>query len=137
MEPLVSLTILNSAKNLPPGEILRWEFQIDAVQPKELQAVETSVMWYSDGKGEPEIGVHLFSRDVRADFPDGDLCCLRKFETKLPNSPLSYDGTLIKIQWCIRVRVFLDNAKPYLHDQPFNLGDYVVPAVQSMVLQTA
>ena len=137
MDPLVSLTILNSAKELPPGELLRWEFQIDALKPQELQAVETSVLWYSEGKGEPELGVHFFKRDTRADFPDGDLHILRKFESRLPNSPLSYDGKLLRICWCIRVRVFLDSAKPLVHDQAFRLGDFDMPQPQSMILQTA
>ena len=136
MEPLVSLTITNPSKDLPPSEPLRWEFQIDALQLTELQAVEASVLWYTEGKGEEELGVHFFQRDVRTDF-NGDLRTLRQFETALPNSPISYEGTLLKIRWCIRVRVFIANGKTHVHDQAFRLGDFEVPHDSPMVLHSA
>lgn len=137
MEPLISLTILNATKQFPAGETLRWEFQIDAVKKDELQAVETSVLWYSEGKGEPELGVHYFQRHVKAESPDGDLRCLRRCQTVLPNSPLSYNGTLLKIEWCIRVRGFLTNGKTFVHDQPFKLHNVGIAKSQPLILQTA
>ena len=137
MEPLVSLTILNSSKQFSPGENLGWEYQIDAVQKEDLQAVEISVLWYSEGKGETELGVHYFHRHVKAETHDGDLRCLRRCQTALPNSPQSYRGTLLKIQWCIRVRVFLANGKTFVHDQPFALQNVRNAREQLRVLQTA
>jgi hypothetical protein len=134
MEPLVSLTILNPTKDLPPGELLRWEYQIDAIKQEELQAIETSVLWYSQGKGEAELGVHFFERLTRGDGEGVDLRVLRKYEIELPNSPLSYDGSLIKIKWCIRVRVFSNQGRAVKHDQPFRLGNFVVPEERAKVL---
>ena len=43
-------------------------------------------------------------------------------------SPLSYEGIIIKIQWCIRVRIFLHNGNEHVHDQPFLLGN--IPVAQ-------
>jgi hypothetical protein len=40
----------------------------------------------------------------------------------LPGSPLSYEGIIIKIQWCARVRVFLQDGSTYTQDQAFLLG---------------
>jgi hypothetical protein len=47
---------------------------------------------------------------------------LWQFETTLPNSPLSYEGTIVKVVWCVRVRVFLDRGKEFSAEWPFQLG---------------
>ncbi len=54
-----------------------------------------------------------------------------RFNTQLPPSPLSYDGAIVKIRWCVRVRVFLRGGKQLLSEKPFQLG--TVPAVRAVV----
>jgi hypothetical protein len=56
-----------------------------------------------------------------------DLRRPQPFSTVLPKSPLSYDGRIVKIRWCIRVRAFLLGGKEIFGQKNFRLGD--VPAV--------
>ena len=135
MEPLISLQILGANRAYSPGDVLRFEFQVDAVEVDELQAAEVSVMWYTEGKGDEDLGVHFFKRFVRASVPDGDLRQLQKLETVLPNCPLSYSGVIVKICWCVRVRIFLRRGKELFFEQPFQLGK--VPAVQLLAPRLA
>jgi hypothetical protein len=109
MEPLLSLQIADPRRIYQPGDELEWECQIDAVDPKEIQAVETSVLWYTEGKGDEDLGVHYFNRRVPSDSETGDLRPMHRFTTILPNSPLSYSGKIVKVRWCARVRLFLKN----------------------------
>ena len=57
----------------------------------------------------------------------GDLRRPKPFTTILPNSPLSYDGVLMRVFWCVRVSVFLTRGKEVVVEELFRLGD--VPAV--------
>lgn len=89
---------------------------------EDLQAVEASVLWFTEGKGDEDMGVHFFERRVPADAEDRDLRQLRSFAIELPNSPLSYDGEILQIHWCVRVRVFLKGGKEASSDHGFRLG---------------
>lgn len=132
MEPLISMGILKREKVFVPGETLEWEYQIDAVQKDEVQAVEASVLWYTEGKGDEDIGVHFFKRFELGDLKAGeDLRQLRRFETELPGSPLSYSGHIVKVRWCARVRVFLGKGKQTFLEQPFQLGHVPPPKMLS------
>jgi hypothetical protein len=121
IEPLISLQFLSSGGVYRSGDILRAEYQIDAVASDNVQAVELSVLWYTEGKGDEDLAVHFFERRVAADADDGDLRRLYRFKTELPNSPLSYSGEILKIRWCGRVRIFLRRGKEIFFDQPFQL----------------
>ena len=92
-----------------------------------LQAVEASVLWYTEGKGDEDMGVHYFERRVPADVDDGDLRQWRRFRTPLPNSPLSYHGEIFSILWCVRVRAFLKRGKQSFYELPFRLGSIDSP----------
>ena len=127
MEPLLSLCIVGPRRTFSAGEELVCEYQIDAVDPLEIQAVEMSVLWYTEGKGEDDLGVHFFERRLPADAEDGDLRPMRRLRTRLPNSPLSYRGAIVRVQWCARLRLFLRRGREYVIEQPFTLG--AVPPV--------
>jgi hypothetical protein len=131
MEPLLSLCIVGPERSFAAGDELVCEYQIDAVEPTEIQAVEASVLWYTLGKGEEDLGVHFFERRLPADAEQGDLRPMRRLRTRLPNSPLSYRGAIINIQWCVRLRLFLRRGREYVIEQPFTLGSVpsVLPAV--------
>ena len=130
MEPLLSLTLREPRRAYQPGEELEWEYQVDAVEADRIQAVESSVLWYAEGKGDEDMAVHYFERRVPADDPEGDLRPMRRVRVTLPNSPLSYPGALFSIRWCVRVRVFYSRGKERNRmvsiDHPFQLG--AVPA---------
>lgn len=128
MEPLLSIQLFDHLPAYQPGARLRCDYQIDAVDAEEVQAVEASVLWHTDGKGDEDMGVHYFERRQASDDGVEDLRQLRRFETTLPNSPLSYDGSIVKIQWCVRLRAFLKKGKEVMLDHPFLLGQLAVPS---------
>jgi hypothetical protein len=121
MDPLVSLQLDPPRRFFHPGDLLAGEYQIDAVDPGEIVAVEASVLWYTEGKGDEDLSAHFFQRRVPSDSEEGDLRRLHRFRTVLPNSPLSYAGEIVKIRWCARIRVFLRGGKEALLEQPFVL----------------
>jgi len=121
-EPLVSVCLVGMRRQFAAGDELEAEYQIDAVPADEIQAVEAAVLWYAEGKGDEDLGVHFFERRTPADAEDGDLRLLRRFKIKLPLSPLSYQGALLTIRWCVRVRLFLKRGKEYVAEQAFSIG---------------
>lgn len=129
-EPLFSIVLDKSKRIYLPGESLQGEYQIDALDPADIRAVELSVLWYTEGKGDEDLAVHYFERHTAdaADVPT--LHELHRFDVVLPNSPLSYEGVLIKIRWCVRLRVFLRQGKSYVSERDFQLGE--VPYAQSV-----
>ena len=125
---LVSIQIDGRQQQFQPGEVLAAAFQIDAVQPHELSAIEISVLWFTEGTGDEDLAVHYFERLSNESMPELDLSELRRFQTILPNSPLSYEGLSVKICWCIRVRVFLRGGREFVSEKIFQLGS--VPLAQ-------
>jgi hypothetical protein len=123
MEPLISIQFRDHEGPYRPGDPLVCEYQIDAVDPGEIVAVEASVLWYTEGKGDEDFGVHYFERRAPADADEGDLRPLRRFRTALPDSPLSYEGTIVKVRWCARVRLYLARGRELTQEIPFQLGD--------------
>ena len=127
MEPLISIRIRDQHRAFQPGEELHCEYQLDAVDAHELQALEASVLWHTEGKGDEDLAVHFFERRVPTDVDNRDLRAQRTLSTKLPNSPLTYAGVTLKIRWCVRVRAFLRRGREVFFEQTFVLGD-VPPA---------
>jgi len=130
-EPLLSICLVGSKRSFSAGDELVCEYQVDAVDPADIQAVEVSVVWYTEGKGEEDLGVHYFERRLPADAEDGDLRPMRRLRTRLPNSPLSYSGAILAIRWCVRLRLFLRRRGDFVMEYPFTLGAVPirVPAV--------
>lgn len=127
MDPLISIHLLGPERTYQPRATLACEYQLDAIDPADITAVEASVLWYTEGKGDEDLSVHHFERRTPTDVVDGDLRSLRHIECQLPASPLSYHGFLFKIRWCVRVRVFLRGGRDIFADEIFQLGD--VPQV--------
>lgn len=109
-----------------PGENLGGEYSLHGVGPKEVKAVEISVLWYTEGKGDEDLTVHQFWR-FDTDSGTADPSRGHRFETTLPASPLSYDGMIVKIRWCVRVRMFPTHGKQMVEQKDFWLGN-VPPA---------
>jgi hypothetical protein len=122
IEPLLSLCLVGSKRQFSAGDELAFEYQVDAVDPADIQAVEASVLWYTEGKGEEDLGVHFFERRLPADAEGGDLRPMRRLRTRLPNSPLTYAGAILNIRWCVRLRLFLRRGRELVVEQPFTLG---------------
>jgi hypothetical protein len=121
IEPLIALRIDSLTGVFQPGQVLGCEYQIDAIAPAEIQAVEASVLWYTEGKGDEDMGVHYFERNTPSDAVDGDLRQLHSLRTALPPSPLTYYGVILKIRWCVRVRLFWGRGRQTFAERPFQL----------------
>jgi hypothetical protein len=106
---------------------LSGEYRILGIAPEDVKAVEVSVLWHTEGKGDEDLAVHHFER-LSGENGDVHGPASGEFRTVLPNSPLSYEGVTIKLAWCVRVRVFPRRGKPVAGESPFRLGD--VPAVR-------
>jgi hypothetical protein len=122
-EPSVAIHLDEEKQNYQPGENLSGEYIFEGLSAEQIKAVEVSVLWYTEGKGDEDMAVHAF---WRFDPENGDIIDpLRpaRFETALPASPLSYEGQIVKVRWCVRVRAFLHRAREVFSQEEFRLGD--------------
>jgi hypothetical protein len=110
-----------------PGDVLAGRFSLEGVPLADIRAVELSVLWHTEGKGDEDMSVHYFERSERQNGQPVDLQQPRRFSTALPKSPLSYDGLIVKICWRVRVRVFLLRGKEISDEVPFQLGSVPHP----------
>lgn len=129
------------AEIVRPGEQLEGEFRIANCSERKLRAAECSILWYTVGKGDEDLQVHALERfqfeaDTREhpaaacrvpDLPGAGSrpnvsSCTRLFSFTLPPSPQSYDGVIVKIRWCVRVRAFLSGGQEIVSERPFVLG---------------
>ena len=87
-----------------------------------VHSFEASVVWFTTGKGDTDIGVHFFERRLTRSLPDGYLKQIQRLSTVLPLTPLSYAGRIVQISWSVRIRLFLDDNSQFTQDAPFRLG---------------
>ena len=121
-EPLVNIRFDGNGRAYAPGEILSGEYRLESFTFGHVRSIEISVLWYTEGKGDEDMAVHEFQR-LSADNGDWiDPSRPGRFSVVLPNSPLSYDGAILKIRWCVRVRVFHRKGKQVVGQRVFTLG---------------
>ena len=126
-EPTIVIQLDADGDGYRPGQPLSGQYWIKSIEPAHVKAVELSVLWHTVGKGDEDMAVHEFwRRDAEDGFPI-DSGQPEHFETTLPNSPLSYEGRIIKLRWCVRVRAFPYRGKEIVGQKVFRLGD--VPPV--------
>ena len=87
----------------------------------DCNAVEVSVIWFTQGKGTEDMEVHFFRRLSGTQLSEAVSQGKLHFETTLPDGPLSYRGRMIKIHWAARVRLYLSNGEESHIDRPFLL----------------
>jgi hypothetical protein len=105
-----------------PGAMLSGAYGLEQADGVDIQRIEASVLWFTEGKGDEDLGVHFFEEVEATPEEPIDPAIPRKFATPLPLSPLSYDGFIIKIRWCVRVRMKLAGSEELLAEAPFQLG---------------
>lgn len=125
--PTIRITLDSPAGHYQPGEQLAGRITIDGTQMRLVRSAELSVLWYTAGKGEEDFAVHHFERHVDDVAKPLDLRVPHRFSTTLPPSPLSYDGKIVKVCWCVRVRLFMPHGQEAVAELPFQLGG-VAPA---------
>lgn len=105
-----------------PADSLDFEYSIDSIDIQTVSAIEASVVWFTEGKGNEDLGVHFFQRLTGEAITSRDWQKPNQLQTLLPDAPLSYEGRLIKIRWCVRVRVYLQDGTELVAQHPFYLG---------------
>lgn len=131
-----------------PQEIVAGTFRTVDVPPEEISRLEFSVLWFTEGKGDEDLGVLFFksldgSEEVHgseSDFdPVGSVNQVHllsseeegltySFSVRLPSSPLTWHGKILKIFWCARARLFLKSGREVMCERVFNVGK--IPPVQ-------
>jgi hypothetical protein len=109
-----------------PGDVLRGAFSVVGGPGAAPTTVEVSLLWHTEGKGDEDAGVGFVGELAPAEV-GADATQPRAFEARLPRTPLSYDGVIVKIHWRARVRVRWADATEVVGEVPFQLGD-VTPA---------
>ncbi|MEM7474241.1 MAG: hypothetical protein AAF483_04555 [Planctomycetota bacterium] len=102
--------------------MLEFEFRVQRVARDEVDRLEISVVWYTEGKGTEDLGVHLFqalSAEELSSVLDGKP---HPIVSTLPSCPLSYEGRLLNIRWCVRLRLYLNDGREFSSEKPFYLG---------------
>jgi hypothetical protein len=127
MQPRLTLALDDHSRRYHPGELLAGQYRVHGAAPEDIRAVELSVLWHTEGKGDEDMSVHFFERVEPADDIPVDLRQPRRFSTVLPNSPLSYNGMIVRICWCVRARVFFWQGRELTLDVPFQLGSIPQP----------
>ena len=125
-EARIELALAGEQTRYQAGDTLSGHYQLLSVAARDVRAVELSVLWYTEGTGDEALSVHFFDRFEPATRAV-EICQPQYFGTQLPTSPLSYAGQIVKIFWCVRVRLFLTQGKDLSVERPFQLGD-VAPA---------
>jgi hypothetical protein len=121
--PVIRITLDAPTSLYQPADSLSGCVLVDGAQPAKARALELSVLWYTAGKGDEDMAVHHFERWVDEPGKPLDLRIPHRFATVLPASPLSYDGLIVKVCWCVRARLFLPYGQETVAETPFRLGN--------------
>ena len=99
------------------GELLSGSVTVYSASLDEPLRAELSVLWYTEGKGDEDLGVVHFQTLAEDAAVLGTHSY--RFELMLPVLPLTYHGKLVKIHWTVRVRVQHATGEDAVLDQPF------------------
>jgi hypothetical protein len=117
--PSVTVHFCSADRRYEPLDSIQVRYEVDLHPGQVARAVERSIVWYTEGKGEEDIGVHFFER--LTDRANAE-AATSSFGSRLPESPLSYEGVIVKIRWCVRVRLFFDAGRDFVSEHVFDLG---------------
>lgn len=146
VEPSLTIRLLSLQPCFEPGDQLEGEFAIAPAlladrslrasnslayvprglpaknQSEGIQGLEVSIIWYTEGKGTEDIGVHYFESLTSNEIYEKISNRKCGFSTQLPLSPLSYEGSLMKVRWCVRARLFTTKGNDVCTQLPFYMG---------------
>lgn len=126
MAPRIEVWFPDGKEDYEPGDVLECRYRIVDAGDMQFNSLEASVLWRTEGKGEEDILVNRFERRVASSTRD-ELLQEQVIRTTLPNSPLSYEGVIVKIIWGVRIKAFAPKGKSIVQDRHFRLGN-VPPA---------
>jgi hypothetical protein len=121
-DPAIQVQLDGDRRAYQPGDVLSGSLRLVAVEGRAVGPVEVSVLWHTEGKGDEDLGVHFWEPVAPEDvwIEPG---AWRRFAVRLPRSPLSYDGLIVKVRWCVRVRAVIAGWSDRVAEAPFQLGD--------------
>ena len=122
MEPLISIQLFGHQPAYQPGDLLKCDYQIDAVDQDEVQAVEASGLVVHRGQRGRRHGRALLRPAVggRRGRSRPPRAASFQYATS-PDSPLSYKGQIMQVLWCVRVALLRRGQDTWL-DHRFQLG---------------
>lgn len=126
--PSVTVQFCAPDRRYEPLQPINIRYQIELPAGSTVRAIERSVLWYTEGKGEEDLGIHIFER-ITEPTELTAATAVGGFTAPLPRSPLSYEGLIVKIRWCVRVRLFFAGGRDFVSEHVFDLGR--VPAALS------
>ena len=126
-ESLVIIGFADDRREFEPGETLRAECSVDPPPEEDIVGLEWSVYWRTEGKGDEDSESIVEEHDTAAEGDRLDLLGLKPLEVRLPRSPLSYAGVIVKIRWFANARVQLRGGGELEGEAEFQLGQ-VAPA---------
>jgi hypothetical protein len=118
--PIVTIELENTL--CEPGDLLTGFYAIDPQSIPLARAVEVSIHWSTEGKGDEDRAIQYRKRGLTDDGPLFDERGTGPFAVRLPGAPLSYDGVLVKIGWYIQVRITFAGGGVSESVLPFRLG---------------
>jgi hypothetical protein len=119
--PRVFVQFCQPDRRYAPLAPIRLRYEAEGLGGDHPRAVEHSILWYTEGKGEEDLGVHFFERVIdRARLPP--VAVTGSFATRLPASPLTYEGVIVKLRWCVRVRLFFGGSRDFVSEHEFTVG---------------
>ena len=120
-QPAVSIALCREDGMYEGGRTVNAKWRVSRVTLDSLTAIEISVLWYTEGKGDQDLHVHHFERLEESQIRRAGLADEQSLCCELPPTPLSYNGRLLRLRWCIRMRLFLSNGREIVTEQPFYL----------------
>ena len=117
--PLIALGCCRPDRRYAAGALLEGNWQINLPRTDTIQGIEASVLWFTEGKGDEDLTVHFFRRWSANRLSSMDLTIRQTFRTQLPYSPMTYNGHLLRIRWCIRLRLFPESGRDLVAELPF------------------
>lgn len=108
-------------------------WRISRVALEEIQSLEVSVLWHTEGKGDEDLHVHQFLRVSEQKIRRAGILEDQSLKCVLPSTPLSYRGRLVSLCWCVRLRLYLNDGREIVTEQPFYLvsADFPTPCAAS------
>lgn len=118
----IMIRLLGLQPTYMPNDVLEFEYSVSNISQSTISAVEVSVVWLTEGKGSEDMGVHFFQRLSGSSLNAIQWSKPQRLDVPLPESPLSYEGKIVNISWCVRVRFYLTDGTELVAQEPFYLG---------------
>jgi hypothetical protein len=120
-QPRVDVQFDRPHRAYGPGDTVAVRYSVHDVESGQIRAIEQSLAWYTEGKGEEDLGVHYFAR-LAGQAAQEAVTAGGGFTASVPKSPLSYEGVIVKIRWCVRVRLFFSSGRDFVSEHEFEVG---------------